>query len=157
MVEAGAAEAYLAEGLELLEAGDIGSAFEHFRLGYEADRADAKLRSYYGLCLGLVEHEFRESAELCRSAARQEFFNPSLYLNLARLNLAFGFKSEGRRYLQRGMMIDPGNVEIAEELAELGRRDPPLIQFLPRCHILNRWLGQARHHLAHRSAARILA
>lgn len=157
MTEGEAVETHFDEALSLFDQGELQKAFELFRSGHEADPGDAKLRSYYGLCLGLVERDFQVSAELCRSAARQEFFNPSLYLNLARLHLTFGFKSEGRRYLQRGMMIDPGNRQIANELAELGRRDPPIIQFLPRRHILNRWLGQARHHLAQRSAQRMLA
>jgi tetratricopeptide (TPR) repeat protein len=147
----------LAEGMELYAAGEVEQAFERFRQGHEADPGNAKLRSYYGLCLGLVERDFQQSAELCRSAARQEFFNPSLYLNLGRLHLTFGFKSEGVRYLQRGKMIDPGNVEIEHELAELGRRDPPIIQFLPRRHILNRWLGLVRHHMSQRAEARSLA
>ena len=151
------AQTCLAEGLDLYAAGEVEQAFEHFRQGHQTDPGHAKLRSYYGLCLGLVTHDFQESAELCRSAARQEFFNPSLYLNLGRLHLTFGFKSEGVRYLQRGKMIDPGNLEIEHELAELGRRDPPIIHFLPRRHILNRWLGIARHHLSQRGAERSVA
>ena len=47
-------------------------------------------------------------SSLCRSAAKEEFFNPALYHNLARVHLAFGFKAEGIRYLRRGLMIDPG-------------------------------------------------
>jgi tetratricopeptide (TPR) repeat protein len=147
-------EGCLAKGLELFAAGEVKQALERFRQAHEVDPANARVRSYYGLCLGMVERNFEESAELCRSAARQEFFNPSLYLNLGRLHLTFGFKNEGLRYLQRGQMIDPGNVEIETEIAELGRRDPPIIHFLPRRHIVNRWLGIARHHIAQRQAHR---
>jgi len=157
MAEGDGATSHFNRALSLFDQGELEQALEHFRAGHEADPSDAKLRSYYGLCLGLVEHDFQLSAELCRSAAKQEFFNPALYLNLARLHLSFGFKSEGRRYLERGMMIDPGNVPIAKELAELGRRDPPIFQFLPRRHVLNRWLGRARHQLAHWNAGRTIA
>ena len=157
MVEVDTARDYFDEGVGLFDQGRIQEAFERFRCGHEADPGNAELRSYYGLCLGLVERRFQQSAELCQSAARQEFFNPSLYLNLARLHLTFGFKSEGMRYLQRGKMIDPANADIGRELAELGRRDPPVIQFLPRRHVLNRWLGVARHQIALRSATRSLA
>ena len=154
MLESNGVQSRFDEGLGLFDQGKFEEALGLFRSEHEADPGNAKLRSYYGLCLGLVERRFQESAELCRSAARQEFFNPSLYLNLARLHLTFGFKSEGLRYLQRGKMIDPGNTEIDCEIAQLGRRDPPIIQFLPRRHALNRWLGHARHHLAHRKAVR---
>jgi tetratricopeptide (TPR) repeat protein len=154
MIEVDAARSYFDEGLELFDQEQIEEALVCFRCGHEADPDNAQLRSYYGLCLGLVERKFQQSAELCQSAARQEFFNPRLYLNLARLYLTFGFKSEGMRYLQRGKMIDSANVDIGRELAELGRRDPPVILFLPRGHLVNRWLGVARHRLAQWTAAR---
>ena len=157
MAEGDGATSHFNRALSLFDQGELEQALEHFRAGHEADPSNAKLRSHYGLCLGLVERDFQRSAELCRSAAKQEFFNPALYLNLARLHLSFGFKSEGRRYLERGMMIDPGNVPIAKELAELGRRDPPIFQFLPRRHVLNRWLGRARHQLAHWNTGRTIA
>ena len=68
-----------------------------------------------------------------------------LYLNMARLNLAFGFTSEALRYLRRGKMIDPANADIEAVMQELGLRVSPVLVFLPRRHVLNRWLGNARH------------
>ena len=79
------------------------------------------------------------------SAARrrsQEFFNPELYHNLARLHLAFGFKAEAVRYLRRGLMIDPANASITESMRELGVRRRPPLGFLRRQNVLNRWLGR---------------
>ena len=37
-----------------------------------------------------IERAFDRALELCRSAAKEEFFNPELYHNLARVHLAFG-------------------------------------------------------------------
>ena len=92
-----------------------------------------------------MERRFDRAMELCQSAAKQEFFNPDLYLNMARLNLAFGFTSEALRYLRRGKMIDPANADIEAVMQELGLRVSPVLVFLPRRHVLNRWLGNARH------------
>jgi hypothetical protein len=61
--------------------------------------------------------------------------------------MAFGFKSEAIRYLRRGLMIDPANAGLAEDLERLGRRRMPVLQFLPRNHPVNRWLGRMRHRL----------
>ena len=66
--------------------------------------------------LGLCERRWEQALELCRSAARDEFFDPIHYHNLARLHLAFGFKAEGLRLLRRGLMIAPDNEEILDAL-----------------------------------------
>jgi tetratricopeptide (TPR) repeat protein len=91
-----------------------------------------------------VERRFEKALELCRSAAKEEFYNPELYHNLARVHMAFGFKAEAIRYLRRGLMIDPANASLAADLERLGRRRVPVLQFLPRNHPLNRWLGRMR-------------
>jgi hypothetical protein len=135
-------------GCSLFEGGDPAAALIPLRDAFRRERNNARIRSYYGLCLGLVERRFEESVELCQSAAQQEFFNPDLYLNLARLHLGFGFKVEGVRYLRRGLMIDPGNLAILDMLQSLGDRRLPVLGFLPRKHPVNRWLGTLRYRVA---------
>ena len=137
--------ALLAHGRELLDRGATGEALDCLRAAHEADREHAQLRSYYGLCLALHERRYREGLDLCQAALKQEFFNPDLYLNVARLNLTFGFKVEGLRFLRRAQMIDPENDRVGCVLRELGYRSAPVLRFLPRGHMLNRWLGSARH------------
>jgi len=129
----------------LFDEGDVPAALSLLEPAYARDGNDARVRSWYGLCLGLSERRFEEAVALCQSAAKQEFFNPDLYLNLARLYLAFGFKSEGVRYLRRGLMIDPSHREILDMLRDLGDRAAPVLGFLPRRHPVNRWLGAVRH------------
>ena len=139
------AEEEYRRGREFLVAGQVpGEALEHFRAAHQLDRANPRYRSYYGLSLALVERRFNQALELCRSAAKEEFFNPELYHNLARVHLAFGFKAEAIRYLRRGLMIDPANTGMARELAELGERRRPVLTFLPRRHPVNRLLGRVR-------------
>src|SRR5215475_2565307 len=109
-----------------LERGETQAALEHFRTAHQVDRANPRYRSHYGLGLALVERRFDKALELCRSAAKEEFFNPELYHNLARVHMAFGFKSEAIRYLRRGLMIDPANAALADDLVRLGRRRMPV-------------------------------
>ena len=142
----GADEA-LARAEMLLHEGCYSDALPLLEDAHRRDPGSATVRSAYGLCLGLAKHEFQRANELCESAVKQEFFNPDLYLAMARLHLAFSFKSDGIRYLKRGRMIDPGHPAIAAELEKLGARQPPPLRFLPRAHVLNRWLGRARSQL----------
>jgi tetratricopeptide (TPR) repeat protein len=136
------AEEHFRRGEQELEAGRHGAALDHFRAAHRLDSASARIRSFYGLCIGLAESRFDRALELCRDAAKEEFFNPILYHNLARVHLAFGFKAEAIRYLRRGLMIDPACTPIREELARLGVRRRPVLGFLRRRHVLNRLFGR---------------
>jgi len=134
-------------GIAHLDAGRHEEALASLKMAYEAEPDDATIRSSYGLCLGLAERRFEEASELCRSASRKEFFNPDHYLNLARLHLGFGFKTEAVRYLRRARMIDPGNADVDRLFRTVGRRRRPVLSFLPRNHLVNRCLGAVRHGL----------
>ena len=140
-------------GRELLTENRDDEALACFRAAHRLDPTSARFRSYYGLGLALCERRFSEALELCRSAAKEEFFNPELYHNLARVHGAFGFKSEAIRYLRRGLMIDPANDGLSRDLDVLGRRREPVLQFLPRRHVVNRLLGRLRHRIPVRSEA----
>lgn len=153
MSQHASAQDHLCRGREQFDAGAIDRALEHFRAANRLDPASAQIRSFFGLALGLCERRWEQALDLCRSAARDEFFDPVHYHNLARLHLAFGFKSEAVRLLRRALMIDPANAVIADALRELGVRRRPPLAFLRRQNALNRWLGKVldRSHL--RSAA----
>jgi len=139
------AEEHFHEGQSELERERVDAALAHFRAAHRLDPTSPRYRSYFGLCLGLGERRFDRALELCRSGAKEEFFNPALYHNLARLHLAFGFKAEGIRFLRRGLMIDPQNANILAEMRRLGVRKKPVLGFLRRGHLFNRWFGKLRN------------
>lgn len=142
MTSHASAQEHFRQGCDDLQRGTLDRALVQFRAAHRLDPGSARFRSYFGLTLGLAERRWEQALELCRSAARDEFFDPAHYLNLARLHLAFGFKSEAIRLLRRGLMIAPENREIAEALATLGVRRRPPLGFLRRENALNRWLGK---------------
>ncbi len=122
----------------------FGEALGNVRAAYRLDPTSPRFRSYCGLTIGLAERRFDKALELCRSAAKEEFFNPDLYHNLARVHLAFGFKSEGIRYLRRALMIDPQHAPTLDDLRRLGMRRRPVFAFLRRDNPLNRVFGLLR-------------
>lgn len=142
MNNSASAQEHFSQGREELRDRALDRALAHFRAAHRLDPGSARYRSFYGLVLGLGERRWEQALELCRSAAREEFFDPIHYLNLARLHLAFGFKAEGLRLLKRGLMIAPDHEEILEALRGLGIRRRPLLGFLRRANTLNRWLGK---------------
>lgn len=147
MEMASTAEEHFRMGCGHLAAERAPAALEQFRTAQRIEPSNACFRSYYGLCLALTERRFDRALELCRSAAREEFFNPILYHNLARVHLSFGFKAEAIRYLERGLLIDPACDPIVQELKGLGIRRGPVLRFLRRGNPVNRWLGKFRDRL----------
>ncbi|MCA9512996.1 MAG: tetratricopeptide repeat protein [Myxococcota bacterium] len=135
----------LDRGRLALEQGMHAEALSYLRAAHEQAPQNARIRSFYGLALARAEKRFSDAVELCNSALKQEFFNPALYFNAAQVYLEFDFKADAIRCLRRGLMIDPSNTAIATLLGDLGRRGGPVLRFLPRSHVLNVWLGHARH------------
>jgi tetratricopeptide (TPR) repeat protein len=132
-------------GVSLIGEDDPDTALDCLRQAHDRHPDHARLRSYLGLALARSEHaDFEQARVLCESAAKQEFFNPEHYRNLALVYLRFGRRSEALRYLRRGQMIDPGDESILDLMASLGRRRLPILPFLPRRHPINRALGNAR-------------
>jgi Flp pilus assembly protein TadD len=131
-------------GQALLDSGDAAASIELLREAQTAAPEHAQIRSALGLALALGARDFEAARSHCESAAKQEFFNPDLYLNLARVYLSVGRRPEALRYLRRGQMIDPGHQAIREAIHQLGLRRVPIIPFLPRRHVVNRVLGGAR-------------
>ena len=138
------ARAAFERGQALLQSGEASAAIELLREAQAAAPEHAQIRSTLGLALALGARDFESARTLCEAAARQEFFNPELYLNLARVYLCIGRRPEALRYLRRGQMIDPGHVAIREAIRELGLRRVPIVPFLPRRHVVNRMLGGVR-------------
>jgi Flp pilus assembly protein TadD len=133
------------QGIEALESDRACEAVALLREANELEPDHAQLRSVLGLAIARGENNFAEARRFCESAAKQEFFNPDLYLNLAKIYLCFGRRSEALRYLRRGQMIDPGHSDIRGMIKSLGKRRLPIVPFLPRRHALNRALGTARN------------
>ncbi|MEE8556440.1 MAG: hypothetical protein V3T14_00980 [Myxococcota bacterium] len=140
-------------GMGMLDRGEGEAAFEHLSRCYLADPQNARYRSGYALALALIRGQFLGAAELARAAVRQEYHNPELYLNLARIYREFDFRAEAVRYLRRGLMVDPGHRGIEDALVELGVRRRPPIRFLPRGHLLNRLIGKIQARMARSIAA----
>jgi Flp pilus assembly protein TadD len=138
-MEIAQAEKLLADGITELGRGNTRSALGLFSAAAELD--DSPLpRSYLGYCLAKEKGDFPGAVSLCREAILYDSGNSEHYLNLGRIYLLRGDKKEALRTFRDGLLQED-NRTINEELKSFGRRKPPLIQCLPREHVLNRFLG----------------
>ena len=111
-------------------------------------RGDAKLPglfySYLGHALARCERRHAEGIALCERAVASEFFQPENFLNRSWARRLSHDRKGAMEAVQRGLHVDPAHAGLREMEKRLGRRNAPVIRFLPRGHALNRRLGRLR-------------
>jgi tetratricopeptide (TPR) repeat protein len=101
-----------------------------------------KYLSYYGLALSLAAGRTEEAIEMCEKALSVEFYNPDLYLNIARVYLAADERRRAHRAICHGLRIEKRHQGLLIMLRSMGLRKRPPFRFLPRQHLLNRMGGR---------------
>ena len=144
-------------GIELCRRGDwqegilwLGRAAEAEGRGEEPAQSDgppALFYAYLGYGIARYQGDRELGLELCRRAVEMEHYLPECYAFLARTHLLMEDRRSAFQVVELGLEIDAANDDLLRIHAELGRRRPPVLRFLPRRHFANRWLGRIRHRL----------
>ena len=100
-----------------------------------------------GYGLARFHGEVDEGLRLCRRAVEIELYQPENHYYLAATYLLAGDRRSAIDALEQGLQVDATHAGLKELMADLGRRRSPMLPFLPRRHVLNRWLGKVRHRL----------
>ena len=144
------AENSFRRGLTALADGDPESASSHFQaaivteLQHGVRRPQMRYLSYYGLSRAKVRGANTQAIQACETAARRDFFNPDLHLNLGRVYLLAGKTSKALAAFQRGLEVAPTHKALLAEHSKIDRRESPPLSFISRSHPLNRTLGKLR-------------
>lgn len=128
------------KGLEALEQHSSVEALIFFEQA-DSQQCTAMSRSYLAYCLSKVKHQHRRAISLCKSAMRDEPLNADHYLNLGRIYLLAGKRSQAMHIFRRGIKLGPDPKLIAE-LEKFDRRQPPLFSSLHRSHPFNHYTGK---------------
>lgn len=99
------------------------------------------LYSYLGFCIAKERGFVKKGIELCQNALLLEHEEPVHYLNLGKIHLVSGNKTEALRVFREGVAKGENN-DIQMMLNRIGTRSPPVIASLSRKNPLNRYLGQ---------------
>ncbi|MEE9219310.1 MAG: hypothetical protein V3U98_09630 [Acidobacteriota bacterium] len=141
-------------GLEALHSRHPLKAMAHFeallrRARHQPDHSlEAVSLSYYGLALALHAPQRRDALAYCERAVQFEFFNPDLYLNLARVQLIHGNRMRAYEAILRGLSLCANHPGLLRQLhRRLGTRRISLVPFLQRAHPLNVFFGRLRQRL----------
>lgn len=127
------------KGIRLHDEGHLIAALSCLEKALQS-RPTPLARSYLGVCIAAERGQVSRGIALCEEAIAADPDNPVHHLNLARILIRTGRKSEALAALRRG----PGSGERSEIrtlLGQMGSRRQPLFPSLPRSHPLNRILG----------------
>lgn len=142
------ADKLLQRGLAELEDGNEPAALSFFEKAATLSRSP-EILSCLGLCVARQRGQSQKGVELCNRAISVDPTNPLHYLNLGRIHLAARDKRTAITVFREGLCFGPDEHLVAE-LDRLGTRKPPVLQFLPRGHFLNKWLGIALYRMGMR-------
>jgi predicted Zn-dependent protease len=133
------AEKLFASGLKALAANNTLTALVFF------EKAMAKedkpiFASHMAFCIAKERGQFQLAVTLCEKAIAREPQNPVHYLNLGKIYLFAGKKSEAVRTFREGLAREKDQ-QLIDELDKLETRKPPVFSFLKRDNPVNRVLG----------------
>lgn len=103
-------------------------------------RDDPFWHSRLGFCIAKQRGHLTRAFELCNSAIEHDPGNSLHYLYLGKVYLVAGNKFEALQSFRNGMRLG-GSPELEEVLDVIGARKPPVITFVSRDNILNKYLG----------------
>jgi tetratricopeptide (TPR) repeat protein len=126
-------------GLMALQQRNSLAALAFFEKAY-AIRQTPLTASHLGLCIATERGKLSDAVALCNDAIAQDPQEPRHYLNLAKVYLKAGRKTDCLDTLRKGI-AQGDHPEIRLLLDTVGMRKPPVFSFLPRKHFLNRYLG----------------
>jgi len=126
-------------GIALLRENNPLGALACFEKAYSMEKTPA-IMSCLGLCIATERGGISEAIKLCGEAIETEPGNPLHYLNLGKVYLKAGRKTDCLDVLRKGLSSgdDP---EIFALLESIGMRKPAIFSFVPRGHFLNRYAG----------------
>lgn len=133
--------------LKMYRLGLFRDAATLFRRLVEDGSQDPRHISYCGLLIATGEGRVREGQRLCEQAVEDASYDSEMYLNLAKLHLRTGRKTQATRVLLQGLHIDPKDPALIRQIERINPRSSPTLPFLSRKNPLNKYLGLARSRL----------
>ncbi len=142
-------------GIQLCRQGDWKAGIQQLAravdTGSIGEGMPSEAYSYLGYGIAREQRRLQEGLSLCRHALRLDYTAPDNHLNLARLHLLANDRRAAVKELGEGLSLHPKYGPLIALYREMGYRRPPVLPFLARASLLNRWLGMLRHRLLRRS------
>ena len=138
-------------GIEHGRQGEWTEALYWLSLAAEESTDDRQLPpvfyAYLGHGIARFQGKFTDGLRLCQRAADLDLLQPEACRLLAETFLLGGDRRSAIDAVERGLEIDVADQQLLALKDQLGDRRQPVLTFLPRHHVVNRYLGRLRHRL----------
>ncbi len=101
---------------------------------------DPLWHSRLGFCIAKQRGQITQALKLCHTAIEHDPENSLHYLYLGKVYLVAGNTNEALQAFRQGKILG-GGTELELMLNAIGTRKPPVISFLSRNNLLNKYLG----------------
>ena len=129
-------------GMEALKEKRYADAVNYLQQAVDGERSPEYL-SQLALAVAHDRHDIKGAVALCQEAIRMEPRNPELFLRLGIVYLVADNRKDAIRIFRLGLRVGRSPA-INRWLQILGHRQPPVLPFLSRSNVLNRYLGKLR-------------
>ena len=134
-----AAKQLFNKGMQELTEGKTLAALSCFEKAL-AIEDDPLISSFFAFCIAKERGEIQKAIAFCNAAMKKEPENSFHYLNLGKIYLVKKDIKEAINIFRQGLHYEE-NQQIVHALNKLGTRKPPVIPFLKRRNIINKYLG----------------
>jgi len=125
--------------LQALESGNVLAALSKVESALKLQDCQAWYPCL-GFCIAKERGHVTKGLELCQTTIEHQPDHPEHYYFLARVLLVANRRSEAIQALRQGLAYGD-SASIKRLLGELGTRKPPVIPWLHRDNLLNKYLG----------------
>lgn len=133
------AEELIDKGKNFIKENNFLGALACFEKAYSLKKIPG-IQSYLGLCIAIERGKISEAISLCERAIGDDPENYIHYLNLAKIYLRTGNRDSALETLRKGLYFGD-NIELKSMLDSIGVRKTPVIPFMQRNNLFNRYLG----------------
>ncbi len=135
------------EALYYLQRREPNMATHVLNRALELRPGEPRFLSCLGLCKAMVSRRSNEALELCEEALAAGGYGDFFYCNMGKVQLLRGSRRKAYAAFVAGMKANPRNRDIVRELRSMGVRQTAFFSFLPRWHVINRFIGRMRNML----------
>ena len=127
------------KGIEALDQDNTLLALSYFEKALNIEDS-LIISSYFAFCIAKERGQLSKAISLCENAIKNDPESSVHYLNLGRIYLLSNKREEAIKIFKKGLNYET-NQKIVDEMNRLGMRKTPVLSFLKRSNLINKYMG----------------
>jgi tetratricopeptide (TPR) repeat protein len=129
------------KGLKAIEQGKILEALALVEKALIKEPENPRYQSLFGLCISKERGQITEAIDICERSLKAEPDFIEHYIYLGQVYKRAGLSRDAIDVIRKGLKIDRKHPGLIAEIETFGLRKNPVISYLSRNNVLNKYLG----------------